>query len=120
VLSLYRTHRHREPRLIDQVASALSQIPLFAGRSLDGLRVEPLDSLTNRSFKLTLGEEQFVLRIAGAGTASYIDRAGEAHNAQLAAAIGIAPTVLYVDPGSGLMVTRFGGSRKRSDALRTC
>ncbi|MGH6929710.1 MAG: phosphotransferase, partial [Dongiaceae bacterium] len=107
MLSLYRTHRHREPQLIDQVASALSQIPLFAGRSLDGLRVEPLDSLTNRSFKLTLGEEQFVLRIAGAGTASYIDRAGEAHNAQLAAAIGIAPTVLYVDPGSGLMVTRF-------------
>jgi thiamine kinase-like enzyme len=93
--------------LIHEVASALSQIPLFAGRPLDDLRVEPLDSLTNRNFKLTLGEEQFVLRIAGAGTASYIDRTAEAHNARLAAGIGIAPEVLYADPASGLMLTRF-------------
>jgi thiamine kinase-like enzyme len=93
--------------LIDEVSSALLQVPLFAGRSLDGLRVEPLDSLTNRTFKLTLGDEQFALRIAGAGTAGYIDRAAEAHNARLAASIGIAPAVLHVDPGSGLMLTRF-------------
>lgn len=98
---------HSELPLIGEVSSALSQIPLFAGRSVDGLRVEPLDSLTNRNFKLTLGEEQFALRIAGAGTASYIDRTAEAHNARLAAAIGIAPAVLHVDPGSGLMLTRF-------------
>lgn len=93
--------------MILEVASALSQIPLFGGRALDDLRVERLDSLTNRNFRLTLGEEQFVLRIAGGGTAGYIDRAAEAHNAQLAAAIGIAPAVLHVDPASGLMLTRF-------------
>jgi thiamine kinase-like enzyme len=93
--------------LTHEVSSALSQIPLFAGRPLDSLRVEALDSLTNRNFKLTLGEEQFVLRIAGAGTASYIDRAAEAHNARLAASIGIAPDVCYVDAASGLMLTRF-------------
>ena len=77
------------------------------GRSLDDLRVEPLESLTNRTVKLTLGGEQFVLRIAGAGTASYIDRTAEAHNARLAAGIGIAPEVLYADPASGLTLTRF-------------
>jgi thiamine kinase-like enzyme len=90
-----------------EVFSALSQIPLFAGRALDDLRIEPLESLTNRTYKLRLGEEQFVLRIAGVATAGYIDRAGEAHNARLAAAIGIAPEVLYADPASGLMLTRF-------------
>jgi thiamine kinase-like enzyme len=91
---------------MDEISSALSQIPLFAGRPLDDLRVAPLESLTNRTCKLTLGADQFVLRIAGAGTASYIDRAGEAHNARLAAAIGIAPEVLYADPAGGLMLTR--------------
>jgi thiamine kinase-like enzyme len=98
---------HHEPPLMHEVSSALSQIPLFAGRALDDLRVEPLASLTNRSFRLTLGEDEFVLRIPGAGTASYIDRAAEAHNAQSAAAIGIAPEVLHADPASGLMLTRF-------------
>lgn len=93
--------------MADEIASALSQIPLFAGRALDSLRVEPLASLTNRNFKITLAKEQFVLRIAGAGTASYIDRAAEAHNARLAASIGIAPEVCYVDAASGLMLTRF-------------
>jgi thiamine kinase-like enzyme len=90
-----------------EVAAALSRIPSFAGRDLDGLRVESLASLTNRNFKLSLGDEQYVLRIPGTGTASYIDRAAEAHNARLAASIGIAPEVCYADAGSGLMLTRF-------------
>jgi thiamine kinase-like enzyme len=92
---------------MDEISAALSRIPLFAGRVLDDLRIEPLESLTNRTYKIALGADQFVLRIAGAGTASYIDRAGEAHNARLAAAIGIAPEVLHADPASGLMLTRF-------------
>jgi thiamine kinase-like enzyme len=90
-----------------EVVAALSRIPFLAGRALDGLRVEPLASLTNRNFKLGLGDEQYVLRIPGAGTASYIDRAAEAHNARLAASIGIAPEVCYADAASGLMLTRF-------------
>jgi thiamine kinase-like enzyme len=90
-----------------EVAAALSHIPIFAGRALDGLRVEPLASLTNRNFKLVLGAEQYVLRIPGAGTADYIDRAAEAYNARLAASIGIAPEICFVDAASGLMLTRF-------------
>jgi thiamine kinase-like enzyme len=90
-----------------EIAETLSRIPSFAGRALDGLRVESLASLTNRNFKLILGDEQYVLRIPGAGTASYIDRAAEAQNARLAASIGIAPEVCYVDAASGLMLTRF-------------
>ncbi len=63
--------------------------------------------LTNRNYKVSAGGEAYVLRIAGAGTHHYIDRAAEARNAGLAAAIGIAPELLYLDPESGLMLTRF-------------
>jgi len=90
-----------------EVLRALAHIPFFAGRILDDLRVEPLESLTNRNFKLALGSEEYALRIPGAGTAKYIDRAAEAHNARLASSIGVAPEVLYADAGSGLMLTRF-------------
>jgi thiamine kinase-like enzyme len=103
-----------------EIAAALTRIPQFAGHTLAGLQVEPLASLTNRNYKLSLGGESYVLRIAGAGTERYIDRAAEAHNARQAASIGIAPELLYLDPLSGLMLTRFiaGGVALRAAELQ--
>src|SRR5262245_22976356 len=103
-----------------EIAAALARIPQFAGRPLADLQVEPLASLTNRNYKLSLGGESYVLRIAGAGTERYIDRAAEAHNARQAASIGIAPELLYLDPPSGLMLTRFiaSGVALRAAELR--
>lgn len=90
-----------------EIAAALARLPQFAGRALDGAQIAPLASLTNRNYKVSIGGEAYVLRIAGEGTERYIDRAAEARNAQLAASIGIAPELLYLDPPSGLMLTRF-------------
>ncbi len=103
-----------------EIAAALARIPQFAGRPLDSLQVEPLASLTNRNYKLSLGGDSYVLRIAGEGTQRYIDRAAEAHNARQAASLGIAPELLYLDPQSGLMLTRFiaGGTALQAADLR--
>lgn len=108
------------PVEMTEIAAALAHIPPFAGRPLSGLQVEPLASLTNRNYKLSLGGESYVLRIAGEGTHRYIDRAAEAHNARQAASLGIAPELLYLDPQSGLMLTRFiaGGMALRAADLR--
>jgi thiamine kinase-like enzyme len=89
------------------IIPALARIPQFAGRALDDVRIEPLASLTNRNYKVSIGDEAYALRIAGEGTERYIDRAAEARNAGLAASIGIAPDLLYFDSPSGLMLTRF-------------
>jgi len=69
---------------------------------------------------VSVGGEAYVLRIAGAGTHRYIDRAAEARNAGLAASIGIAPQVLHLDPQRGLMLTRFiaGGAPLQAAELR--
>src|SRR5262249_11112505 len=100
------------------VQSTLGRIPLFAGRSLAGVIVEPLASLTNRTYRITLDGERYVLRIAGAGTERYIDRKAELRNATLAAAIGIAPEILYFDPEDGTMLTRFIVGSMALDAAR--
>jgi thiamine kinase-like enzyme len=62
-----------------------------------------LGGLTNRVFRLGGA----VLRLPGAGTEEYIDRANEAAAASAAAAAGVGPEVLYVDAASGVMATRF-------------
>ena len=61
-----------------------------------------------------------MLRLAGAGTSDYIDRAAEEHNARAAAAAGINAEVIHFDAGDGLMVTRFieGVSMNDGDGFR--
>ncbi|BBE71760.1 choline/ethanolamine kinase family protein [Oharaeibacter diazotrophicus] len=66
-----------------------------------------LGGLTNRVFRIEAGGTAFCLRLAGAGTEEYIDRGREAEMARLAAAAGVSPEVLAVDPATGVMVTRF-------------
>ncbi len=70
-------------------------------------RIETLPSFTNRTFRLDDGSEAFTLRLPGKGTERYIDRAAEARNARAAAAMGIAPDIVFADPASGVMVTQF-------------
>jgi hypothetical protein len=61
-----------------------------------------MGGLTNAVFRA--GDA--VLRLPGKGTEEYIDRANEAAAAHAAAAAGVSPEVLFVDPASGVMVTR--------------
>jgi len=102
----------------DVVRTTLARIPRFAGRSLERLSVQPLESLTNRSYRITLDGERYVLRIAGAGTGRFIDRPAELHNARLAASIGVAPEVLFFDAEDGTMLTRFIADSVTLDARR--
>ena len=93
------------------VIETLKQIPGFADRDFDDLRCKRLSGLTNRSFKLVLNGECYVLRLAGAGSDSYIDRAREYHNASSASAIGVNPDILYFDPVSGAQLSRYVAGR---------
>ena len=63
--------------------------------------------MTNICYKVTVGGEAFVLRLAREETSEYIDRTAEEHNARLAAAAGVNADVIFFDPKDGTMVTRF-------------
>jgi thiamine kinase-like enzyme len=86
--------------VIDEARATLAAIPMLAGYTGP---LERLGGLTNLVFKA--GE--FCLRIPGKGTEEYINRANEAVAAREAARAGVSPEVLHVDPGTGVMVTRF-------------
>ena len=86
-----------------EARAALAAIPQLAGMDPDRFACERLGGLTNRVYRVG----DWCLRLPGQGTAAYIDRNVEAVNARAAAAAGVAPEVLFVDPASGVMVTRF-------------
>ena len=86
---------------------AIARVPHWAGAS--DLKVTPLSGgITNRNYRINVGGEAFVLRIAGADTELLgINRAYE-YEANLAAGrLGIAPQVYYFIQPEGYLVTRF-------------
>lgn len=88
-----------------ELADALARIPLLA--AVDPASVTRLAGLTNVNYLVTTGDERLVLRLPGAGTSEYIDRATEEVAARSAAAAGVNAEVVFYDATDGLMVTRF-------------
>jgi thiamine kinase-like enzyme len=96
-----------EPAERDELLRTLGAIPQFVGTSLDRPEIERIGGLTNRNYKVTVGHETYVLRLAGAGTGEYIDRKLEQHNARIAAAAGVNAELLHFDPADGTMLCRY-------------
>lgn len=87
------------PEEQNSVHAVIARIPLLHGTQ-DSVR--RLGGLTNRVYQLG---EKLVLRMPGQGTEEYINRHNEAESARVAAAAGVSPAVLHVEPETGIMVT---------------
>ncbi|HET6621364.1 MAG TPA: phosphotransferase [Dongiaceae bacterium] len=81
----------------------LERVPFLADRNA-AWRAEPIGSVTNRTYRVASGDESYVIRVAGP-TTRYLDRTVEARNAAIAADLGLAPAILFLD--DTLLVTRF-------------
>jgi thiamine kinase-like enzyme len=92
---------------LDGVYSALARIPMLRGVRPEAVKLEPLDSLTNATYKITTGGLAYTLRLPGKDTYEYVDRAAEEHNARIMAAAGVNAEVLYFDATDGTMLTEF-------------
>jgi len=83
-----------------QLRASLLEIPSLADYAGP---VERLGGLTNLVFRV--GDA--CVRLPGAGTEEYINRAHEAVSARAAAEAGVSPGVIHADPETGVMATRF-------------
>ncbi len=104
----------------DEITRALRQLPAF--RDCHEVTAVPLGGgLTNRNYRLEIGGESYVLRIAGAGAEHLlIDRAREAAAVRAAVAAGVAPAVVDHLPDYSVVVTRFvRGAPLTPEAVRT-
>lgn len=103
------------PSKVDRI---VAQVPEWRGRST---AVAPLSGgLTNHNYRVDVGDESYVLRIAGQDTAILgIDRGQEYVCTSIAAEIGIAPQVICFLADESALVTRFvPGEPVSSKALK--
>jgi hypothetical protein len=91
------SHLPFDPALLDRV-------PFLAHRDPAAWHVQAIGSVTNRTYRVTSGANSYAVRVAGP-TTRYLDRTVEAYNASIAADLGLAPEILFLD--DTLLVTRF-------------
>lgn len=91
---------------LDRVKDALGRVPGIAGTDMSEVVLARLGGMTNLVYHAEACGQAVIVRVPGEGTETYIDREVEAHNAEAACRAGVAPEVLWVDPTSGMMVTR--------------
>lgn len=90
---------------------AIAQVPFWAGKN--DLKTTPLEGgITNLNYKVDVGGESYVIRIAGAKTELLgINRDNEYFSNKLAGELGIGPEVVYFIRPHGYLVTRYLNSR---------
>ncbi|MDJ0842553.1 MAG: choline/ethanolamine kinase family protein [Acidobacteriota bacterium] len=92
--------------MVPNAGEIIAKIPMFTGKSW---QLESLPGgLTNWNYRVTSGEESYVLRIGGPNVSLLgIDRKREISALTAAANAGIAPEVFWSDTASGILVSRF-------------
>lgn len=89
------------------IETALTHIPLFAGRRLQTHRIN--GGITNVNWRVVDPQsgETFFVKLHGAGTAQYIDRKMAFAAGEMAARRGIGPQILFHDEALGIEVHEF-------------
>ncbi len=88
------------------ILEALKNVPRLTNLSVGDYRTTRLGGLTNLVYRIELPNEKLIVRIPGAGTNEYIDRAVELYNARIAANAGISAPIVWADPVSGVMISQ--------------
>lgn len=89
----------------DRVLSELRNLKGFEDTSAQNSEIKRLGGLTNLVYRVETCGHTIIVRIPGDGTADYIDRGVEIHNAKVAAEAGIGPAVLWADADTGVMIS---------------
>ena len=89
--------------------------------NLENIQVEPIAGLTNRNYRITVKDEQFVLRVSGKNTQSLgINRQQEAAALKCAAKLGLGPDIYAFLLPEGHLVTRWvEGRHWEAEEFRT-
>ena len=108
-INSYEDLRCVDPNSPDLVNSYIRTILSAFESEIDDIKDVRLmkKGMTNRSFLFTHKGSEFIMRLPGEGTESLINRKQEYQAYQAIKSLGISDEVVYMDPQSGVKITRF-------------
>lgn len=80
---------------------------IFPGRDVKDAVITQIGGLSNKNFKVELGEDKYVLRVPGIGSSGMVDRSSEEENSIKAANLGVNPSVSYFNSKTGIKLVDF-------------
>lgn len=102
----YRNLRKKEdPFDKENLLQHLKEI--FPKDDIQSVEITPIGGMSNKNFKVSLCDKEYVLRIPGNGSGGMVDRINEEFNALEACKMGINPTIRYFNPRTGIKLTDF-------------
>ncbi|MEG0873787.1 MAG: choline kinase family protein [Clostridiales bacterium] len=104
-----------KPEEVEFIKKMAKDSSLFAGE-VESITYMP-GGLTNRNFKTVVDGKTYAFRIAGEGTAEYLNRPAERQAVHAIKDLGISPEFYYYDLETGSNICRFceGPTMKRED-----
>ena len=104
---IYPTLRRKEnPFDKENLMNHLEQI--FPNKDVRTLaRIEQIGGMSNKNFKVTIGEDEYVLRVPGNGSEGMVVRTNEERNSLMACKIGISPSIHYFNSGTGIKLAEY-------------
>ena len=91
---------------IDDVINVLNKVEGFEKITKEDCNITRLGGMTNIVHLVETPTINLVVRIAGKGTAEYINRTFEYNNAMAAWRAGISPEIVWADVNNGVMVSK--------------
>ncbi|KGF09391.1 choline kinase [Clostridiales bacterium S5-A14a] len=89
----------------------------FGVRSQDIKNIRILKKgMTNRSFKFSVNNKDYIMRIPGEGTENLIDRESEANIYQKIRPLKISDNLLYINPDNGYKITEYIHNSRNCDS----
>lgn len=87
--------------------ATIARVPQLKGLKPGEIKIQKVGGLTNRNYKITAGEQAYVLRVPGEGTEQYVDRGADEQAGRITAGLGINAEIVFYEPGTGVQLTRF-------------
>lgn len=119
-----KLRRKENPFDCDNLMAHLNTI--FSNREIKNVQIFQIGGLSNKNFKVELGDDKYVLRVPGNGSRGMVDRSSEEKNSIKAANIGVNPKMRYFNSKTGIKLVDFisgaetlnGGTIQRHENLR--
>ena len=70
-------------------------------------KIEQIGGMSNKNFKVTIGTDEYVLRVPGNGSDGMVVRYYEEQNSLMACKLGISPAISYFDSKNGIKLAEY-------------